>query len=53
MIPVNAATIRRIAAILEPYPFTRIYGAFEGRVVAGDAKTALARSFRRYLAAIA
>lgn len=53
MIPVNAATIRRIAAILEPYPFTRIYGAFEGRVIAGDAKTALARSFRRYLAAIA
>jgi hypothetical protein len=52
-IPVNAATIRRIAAILEPYPFERVYGAFEGLVIASGAKTALERSFARYLAAIA
>ncbi|WP_439497987.1 MBL fold metallo-hydrolase [Bosea sp. (in: a-proteobacteria)] len=53
MIPVNAATIRRIAAILDPYPFSRVYGAFEGRVMDGDAKAGVARSFERYLAAIA
>lgn len=53
MIPVNAGTIRRIAAILEPYQFDRVYGAFEGRVIASDAKTALEQSFQRYLAAIA
>jgi glyoxylase-like metal-dependent hydrolase (beta-lactamase superfamily II) len=53
MIPVNAAAIRRIAAILDPYPFARVYGAFEGRVIPADAKTALERSFARYLAAIA
>jgi hypothetical protein len=53
MIPVNAATIRRIAAILEPYAFDKVYGAFEGRVIAGGAKAALERSFERYLAAIA
>lgn len=53
MIPVNAATIRRIAAILDPYPFSRVYGAFEGRVIDSEAKSALARSFARYLDAIA
>jgi hypothetical protein len=53
MIPVNAATIRRIAAILEPYPFDRVYGAFEGRVIMPAAKTAVERSLARYLAAIA
>jgi hypothetical protein len=53
MIPVNAAAIRRIAAVLDPYAFARVYGAFEGRVIAADAKIALERSFARYLAAIA
>lgn len=53
MIPVNAATIRRIEAILDPYPFTRVYGAFAGKVIEAEAKQAVARSFERYLAAIA
>ena len=52
-IPVNAATIRAIAAILEPYPFDRVYGAFHSRVIASGAKAALERSFSRYLDAIA
>jgi len=52
-IPVNATTIRRIQAVLEPYRFDRVYGAFAGRVIASDAKAALARSFARYLDAIA
>ncbi len=53
MIPVNAATIRRIASVLEPYRFGRVFGAFEGRVIDREAKQAVARSFERYLAAIA
>lgn len=52
-IPVNATTIRRIQAVLEPYRFDRVYGAFQGRVIAAGAKAALARSFARYLDAIA
>jgi hypothetical protein len=51
-IPVNATTIRRIGAILEPYRFARIYGAFQGLVIASDGKAALQRSLRRYLDAI-
>jgi hypothetical protein len=52
-IPVNATTIRRIGAILEPYHFARIYGAFQGLVIASEGKAALERSLRRYLDAIA
>jgi glyoxylase-like metal-dependent hydrolase (beta-lactamase superfamily II) len=52
MIPVNAATVRRIGEILEPLEFDRIYGAFWGRVVASNAKEASRRSVARYIAAI-
>jgi glyoxylase-like metal-dependent hydrolase (beta-lactamase superfamily II) len=53
LIPLPAATVRRIAAALEPYPFERIYGAWFGRVVAADAKAAVERSARRYARALA
>jgi glyoxylase-like metal-dependent hydrolase (beta-lactamase superfamily II) len=52
LIPLPAGEIRRIVAALEPYEFDRIYGAWWGRVVAGDAKAAVARSAERYLRAI-
>jgi hypothetical protein len=52
-IPLNATAVRRIAASVEPFAFDRIYGAWWGRVVAGDGRGAVARSVERYLRAIA
>jgi hypothetical protein len=51
-IPLNAAAVRRIVAAVEPFPFDRIYGAWWGRVVADDAKKAVALSAERYIRAI-
>jgi hypothetical protein len=51
-IPLNAQAVRRIAEIVEPLAFERIYGAWWGRNIATDAKTAFNTSVRRYLAAI-
>jgi len=31
MMPLSATTVRRIADMLAPWPFERIYGAFPGR----------------------
>ena len=52
-IPLNAAAVRRIADVVAPLAFDRIYGAWWGRNIAGDAKSAFDASVRRYLAAIA
>lgn len=51
-IPVSAATVRRICAALEPFPFRKLYGAFAGFTVQGDGKQALQRSAERYLRAL-
>jgi glyoxylase-like metal-dependent hydrolase (beta-lactamase superfamily II) len=51
LIPLPAATVREMVGALEPYPFERIYGAWYGRVVT-DAKDAVTRSARRYVAAL-
>ena len=51
-IPLNAASVRRIARAVEPLRFDRIYGAWWGRNIGGDAKAAFETSVRRYLAAI-
>jgi hypothetical protein len=51
-IPLNAAAVRRIARAVEPLRFDRIYGAWWGRNIGTDAKTAFEMSVRRYLAAI-
>ncbi|HTE20393.1 MAG TPA: MBL fold metallo-hydrolase [Armatimonadota bacterium] len=48
-IPLGAAPVRRIVASLEPFPFDRLYGAFQGRSVDSDAGAAVARSAERYL----
>ena len=53
LVPVNAAAVTRIAAALLPYGFERIYGAFEGRVIADGGNAAFERSVHRYLRAIA
>jgi hypothetical protein len=51
-VPLSAASVKRVAAAVEPWQFDRIYGAWWDRVVAADAKAAVARSAERYLAAI-
>ena len=50
-VPLDPATIRRIVAAVEPYPFDRIYGAFGG-IVREDALGAVRRSAERYIAHI-
>jgi glyoxylase-like metal-dependent hydrolase (beta-lactamase superfamily II) len=52
LIPLDAASVRRIAAMLAPYAFAPIYGAWWDRIVPCDGKTVLQRSVDRYLAAI-
>ena len=51
-IPLPAATVRRMLALLEPYPFERVYGAWFGAVVRERAKEAVRRSADRYLCAL-
>ena len=52
-IPLNAAAVRRIAGVVAPLGFDRIYGAWWGRNIEEGAKAAFEASVRRYLAAIA
>jgi hypothetical protein len=52
LIPLPAATVRRVAAAVAPYAFDRLYGAWWERVVARDAGAAVARSAERYIAAL-
>jgi glyoxylase-like metal-dependent hydrolase (beta-lactamase superfamily II) len=51
-VPLSARAAQRIVAAVEPWPFDRIYGAWWDRVVADEAKAAVARSAARYQAAI-
>lgn len=48
-IPERPRTIRRALALIEPFAFERIYGAFWGRVVTADGAAAVRRSAERYL----
>lgn len=52
LIPLDEAGVRRIVAVLEPFAFERIYGAWWERVVPEDGKGALRRSAERYVDAI-
>jgi len=47
-IPLDPASVRHIVEAVEPYPFERIYGAFN-RHVLEDAKGAVRRSAERYV----
>jgi len=51
-VPLDAASVRRIVSALEPFSFTRLYGAWPKFVVQGDAKEAVRRSADRYLRAL-
>jgi len=51
-IPQGAATVRRIAEVVAPLAFDRVYGAWWDRNIASGGKAAFAASVTRYLAAI-
>lgn len=51
LIPLSQATVQRMVNQLRPYPFARIYGAWNGRVVSTDGFAAVERSAERYSAA--
>ena len=52
LIPLPASKIRGIVEAVEPFEFDRIYGAWWGKIVATDAKTAVRRSAERYIKAL-
>jgi hypothetical protein len=49
MMPLSAATVRRIADTVAPWKFDRIYGAFPGREVKAGGVHAVQRSAARYI----
>jgi hypothetical protein len=51
-VPLNAASVRRIAAAVAPLAFDRIYGAWWGRNIEHSARAAFDASVEQYLAAI-
>ncbi len=52
LIPLDRSTVGQIAAMLQPWPFEPIYGAWWDRFVPTDGKAVVAYSVRRYLDAI-
>ena len=52
LIPLPAAEVERIAAVLEDWDFDRILGAWWGRLIAADAKEVVRRSAERYVRAL-
>ena len=52
LIPLDAASVQRIARVLEPWPFDPIYGAWFERIIPSGGKQAVAQSVRRYLSYI-
>lgn len=53
LIPLSAATVRRMAEILEPFAFDAVYGAFSGRgQIDTGGKQAVAVSVARYISRI-
>ncbi|HEV7665007.1 MAG TPA: MBL fold metallo-hydrolase [Chloroflexota bacterium] len=49
LIPLPAYAVRRIADSVRPFPFARIYGAWDGRQVASGGNDAVERSAERYI----
>jgi hypothetical protein len=52
LIPLPADKVRDMVTALEAFAFERLYGAWYGRLVAGDAKEAVTRSAIRYQRAL-
>ncbi len=51
-IPLPASAIRQILTVLQPYAYTRVYGAFWDTVIARDGEAVVEQSAQRYLRAI-
>jgi hypothetical protein len=49
LIPLPARTVQRMDAVMQPFPYDRIYGAWWDRVINAGAKAAVAASVARYL----
>lgn len=52
LIPLSAKKVRQISDQLEPHKFERIYGGWWDRIVGSEAKATVARSAKRYIAAL-
>jgi hypothetical protein len=52
-IPLRPAQVRSLRAALSSVEFDDVFGYSCGRNIIGDARRAVARSFARYLAAVA
>jgi hypothetical protein len=52
LIPLSAPAVARIGAILEPFSFDVIYGAWFDRVIPRGGKDAVKRSVARYIAMV-
>jgi hypothetical protein len=52
LIPLPVHKVKQVVNAVEPFAFERIYGAWWGRVIKADGKTAVARSAKRYIQAI-
>jgi hypothetical protein len=48
-LPLSAASVNRIVALLEPFEFGKLFGAWPGFVVHSHAKSVIRRSAERYL----
>jgi hypothetical protein len=52
LVPLGPDAVRHTVAVLEPFTFDRIYGAWWDRVIETDGRGALHRSAERYLRTI-
>ena len=52
LVPLDAASVRRIGDVLEAWPFDPIYGGWWDRIIISGGKAALSLSVKRYLAAV-
>jgi hypothetical protein len=52
LIPLSAPAVERIGAMLAPYPFDVIHGAWFDRTIPRDGKDIVQRSVARYIAAV-
>lgn len=52
LLPLSRMEVESIVAAVDPYRYDRIYGAWWDRHIESDARTAVARSLARYVAAI-
>jgi hypothetical protein len=49
LIPLSEGAVRRIVASVEPFPYERVYGAWDGRVVASAGPRSVHESAERYI----